>query len=78
MTERSEPDSQPDPQAQRHYMAYLLRLWSGSGSGANETRWQASLEVPLTHEKHNFASLQNLFAYLEAETETDKENSREG
>lgn len=74
-----QPDSDPElnTHAQRHYMAYLLRLWSVSGAGANEARWQASLEVPLTHEKRNFADLQSLFAYLNAETALEAEAERE-
>jgi hypothetical protein len=50
----------------QHYLSYLLRLWR-SGAGAEST-WRASLESPLTSERRGFASLKDLFAFLEAET----------
>lgn len=46
------------------YVSYLLRLWR-SGKGP-ETVWRASLESPLTGKRQGFASLQDLFAFLEA------------
>ena len=44
-----------------YYLSYLLRLW-GAGKGA----WRASLESPMTGERHGFASLKDLFAFLQA------------
>ncbi len=45
------------------YLAYMLRLWR-VGSG-DELAWRASLESPHTGERHGFASLEALFAFLE-------------
>lgn len=47
----------------RPHRSYLLRLWQAEGSA-----WRASLESPHTGERHGFASLEALFAFLEAET----------
>ena len=45
-----------------HYLAYMLRLWQvGNGE---ESTWRASLESPHTGERHGFASLEALFAFL--------------
>jgi hypothetical protein len=58
MTER-----QPD------YFSYLLRLWrvsrrGSSQAGDEEALWRASLQDPLTDERVNFASLEDLVAFL--------------
>ena len=50
---------------ERPYLAYLLRLWLVEGDGPV---WRASLENPTTAERHGFASLGQLFSFLEAET----------
>ena len=50
-----------DPQ-QHGYRAYLLRLWQVNHQG--ELTWRASLEHPHTGERHSFATLDGLFAYL--------------
>ncbi len=50
------------PTESRRYLAYMLRLWQ-AGSGG-EPVWRASLESPHTGERHNFASLDLLFAFL--------------
>jgi hypothetical protein len=47
----------------RHYLAYLLRLWQVHSEG--ELIWRASLESPHTGERHGFANLEALFAFLE-------------
>jgi len=49
----------------RGYVAYLLRLWQVS-EGQNAV-WRASLEGPHTGERRGFATLQELFTYLETE-----------
>jgi hypothetical protein len=48
------------------YFSYLLRLWCSN----SETPfiWRASLENPMTGERHGFENLKNLFAFLEATT----------
>jgi hypothetical protein len=48
---------------QQHYLAYMLRLWQVSSDG--EPIWRASLESPHTGERHGFANLESLFAFLE-------------
>ena len=48
---------------QRHYRAYLLRLWrTGEGEAAV---WRALLEDPRTGERYGFADLNSLIAFLQ-------------
>jgi hypothetical protein len=48
------------------YLSYLLRLWQqGGGEGS---QWRASLESPHGGDRMGFASLADLFAFLENET----------
>ena len=48
------------------YLAYLLRLWQVNDEG--KPVWRASLESPHTGERHGFANLEMLFAFLEEKT----------
>lgn len=48
------------------YRSYLLRLWLEPN---DPPEWRAMLESPSTGERHGFASLQALFAFVEQETE---------
>jgi hypothetical protein len=48
------------------YVVYLMRLWRASGEQSHT--WRASLENPHTGERHGFADLPTLFAFLEDET----------
>ena len=52
---------------QRRYLAYLLRLWQTSDG--ERLVWRASLESPSTHERQGFASLQDLFDFLQAQAD---------
>lgn len=52
-----------------NYTAYLLRLWQ---DGAQKP-WRASAQCVRTGEKYLFASLEELFAFLSAQTESDQE-----
>jgi len=59
----------------RRYLSYLLRLWQESagdlpgGSPRDDAPlWRASLERPQSAELLGFASLEDLFAFLENET----------
>ncbi|MGD2178249.1 MAG: hypothetical protein PVG71_10550 [Anaerolineae bacterium] len=63
---------------QTRYLAYLLRLWQ-EGGGCPEgdplgapldepPMWRASLEIPQSGERLGFASLADLFTFLENET----------
>ena len=50
----------------RRYISYLLRLWQvRTGS---ELVWRASLESPQTGDRTGFASLEDLFAFLQQQT----------
>jgi hypothetical protein len=51
---------------QQNYLAYLLRLWQVTSDG--NLVWRASVESPHTGERHGFADLQALFAFLEEKT----------
>ena len=54
-----------DDTYERHdYRSYLLRLWR---VGTEEAVWRASLDSPHTGEHIGFASLEDLFAFLEKE-----------
>ncbi len=46
----------------RQYLAYLLRLWQINEAG--ELVWRASLEDTHTSERHGFASVDALIAFL--------------
>ncbi|MFO7682631.1 MAG: hypothetical protein R6X34_21550 [Chloroflexota bacterium] len=48
------------------YFSYLLRLWETEDEAQHV--WRASLEFPATGERRGFASLDELFLYLEEET----------
>ena len=48
------------------YLSYLLRLWQESAG--DPPLWRASLESPRTGARRGFASLEDLFAFLERET----------
>lgn len=48
------------------YLAYMLRLWQVGSE--EELTWRASLESPHTGERHGFASLAALFAFLAEQT----------
>jgi len=49
-----------------HYFSFLLRLWRAGEDG--KPIWRASLEDPHTGEHLGFASLKELFIYLESQT----------
>ena len=59
---------------QTRYLAYLLRLWEESGGSPPDAphdeppMWRASLEHPRSGEHLGFASLADLFAFLQHET----------
>jgi len=47
------------------YLAYMLRLWQAS---SKESDWRASLESPHTGERQGFASLDDLFDFVQRRT----------
>ncbi len=55
------------------YHAYLLRLWRDNGG--DSPLWRASLESPQVAERLSFASLVDLFNFLEQETGLSKPGS---
>lgn len=54
--------SDHDQTKQMDYVSYLLRLWRESGQKAT---WRASLEDPVTGERLGFASVDELFDFLQ-------------
>ncbi|MCX6033189.1 MAG: hypothetical protein NT169_28380 [Chloroflexi bacterium] len=48
------------------YMAFLVRLWQPGHD--SEPVWRASVDNPHTAERHYFADLEALFAFLEEQT----------
>ena len=47
---------------QQRYFAYMLRLWQVSSD--RDPIWRASVESPHSGERHGFANLERLFAFL--------------
>ena len=47
----------------RPYISYLLRIWRAGES--EQAAWRASLEDPMTGERHGFRTLPDLFTFLE-------------
>jgi hypothetical protein len=58
----------------RTYFSYLLRMWR-TGQG-QEATWQASMESPLTGERHEFSQLDKLWAFLLAQMQIDDETKK--
>ena len=52
---------------QQRYRAYLLRLWQANGDNGAPV-WRAALEDARIGERHGFADLARLCAFLEAQT----------
>ena len=67
----------------RRYLAYLLRLWKEGAAPGGEAlggspdplQWRASLEWPQSGRLQAFASLEDLFAFLEEETRSGSPGS---
>jgi hypothetical protein len=51
---------------QGRYLSYMLRLWETNSE--DEHIWRASLERPGSGKRLGFASLEELFSFLKAET----------
>jgi hypothetical protein len=51
----------------QRYRVYLLRLWQIEGDDDRPV-WRAALEDARTGERHGFADLARLYAFLEAHT----------
>lgn len=50
------------------YLSYLLRLWQSGRK--DKAIWRASLENPMIGERLSFTNLQDLFTFLEAQTDS--------
>lgn len=50
------------------YYAYMLRLWRSESQGRRQ--WRASLESPHTGERQLFSDLEQLFAFLSEQCES--------
>jgi hypothetical protein len=62
---------------ERRYVSYLLRLWQAQS--AEGLVWRASLEHASTGERHGFACLADLLAFLERDTAlVDEDEPRDG
>jgi hypothetical protein len=59
---------------QQRYLSYLVRLWQ-TGDGGKQI-WRASLESPGTGERKGFASLKELFEFLQTQIELRDEPGR--
>jgi hypothetical protein len=59
--------SQPEVSKLPHYTSYLVRLWQDSRQGP----WRASAQSVQTGERVLFASLAELFTFLEGQTLVD-------
>jgi len=63
---------------QRRYLSYLLRLWQesvGDPPAGDPPPWRASLQSPQSDELRGFASLVDLFTFLENETRSGSRGS---
>jgi len=55
---------------ERHrYLSYLIRIWRRQGVKHKE--WLASAESVRSHERRSFADLPSLYAFLDAQTQSD-------
>lgn len=62
-------------QERQRYLSYLLRLWQTSDG--EKQIWRASLESPGAGERQGFASLEDLFKFLQAQIEPQDEQDKD-
>ena len=64
---------------QNPYHAYLLRCWQEAGGkridSDEATTWRFSLEGVQDHQRHGFANLESLLAFLRQITATNGDSS---
>lgn len=60
------PDRREDAPQQHPYRAYLVRMWRDSP----QSSWRASAQSTQSGQVVRFATLQALFAFLEAQSST--------
>ena len=63
------PDERRDPQLS--YSAYLLRCWRESGPPGELPAWRFSLEGVQDRQRHGFADLEALLAFLKRVTQAN-------
>lgn len=61
-------------QPRQRYLSYLLRMWQTSDG--KKTVWRASLQSPISEERHGFASLEELMSFLQAQAEQPEDEKR--
>jgi hypothetical protein len=64
---------------EERYLSYLLRLWETTSG--RERIWRASLEIPGLQGRRGFATLQELFEFIEEQTRRgpyDLESGKKG
>jgi len=62
-TSMSASDTPPE------YHAYLLRFWEERGEQGTSAAWRFSLEDPQSGQRHGFADLASLTAWLQVSTD---------
>lgn len=63
----------------KDYLSYMLRLWrSGQADVEERAIWRASVEIPQTRDRFVFASLAELFLFLEQEVDENERCSIPG
>lgn len=55
----------------RPYLSYLIRLWGETSQG--QVVWRAALESVQSGEQQQFASVADLFAYIDADRQAQGE-----
>ena len=60
------------------YHAYLLRFWEERGEQGTSAAWRFSLEDPQTGQRHGFADLASLTAWLEMATKDGGRRTKDG
>jgi len=63
------------PEHPPRYRAYLLRCWEERGQDPLRPLWRFSLEEPHTGERHGFADLAQLVAFLQGFTEGGQDDA---
>jgi hypothetical protein len=58
----------------KDYHAYLLRLWRDG----EDSPWRATLQDPHTDHTYGFSTMQQLYQFLKAQTQSKTENVEPG
>lgn len=63
---------------QQTYHAYLLRCWQEDEANGDPSTWRFCLEGVQDSQRHGFASLESLLAFLQQITRSDQEIDEPG